>query len=66
MRVGVGNTLGPTYQPVKVYIELDSEPGEDLTALKARVLNEVEKFCYAALLRLKGAEEAEKARKAGV
>lgn len=76
IKIGFGNTCGPSYQPVKVYLEYEAEfefgaefsdGHEAEKALGDKCLQDLHDWCLEALLRLKGAEEAKKfeAEKAG-
>lgn len=71
IRVGLGNTAGPKFEPVKVYLEYEAEATEKETmdeclgTIKESLTKEVEQFCYEALLRLKGEQEAHAFRKDG-
>jgi hypothetical protein len=67
IKVGIGNTCGPKFEPVKVYVEYEAsidaeeDEGEARATLHALVSGDVEDFCIDALTRFKGAEEAAKA-----
>ena len=68
IRVGLGNTCGPSFQPMKVYVEFEAEVediSEDAPRLRRLVAAEVYNYCLEQLFMLKGAEEASKFRKEG-
>ena len=65
MTIGFGNTCGPKFEPVKVYVEYTAEfneddDGEAEKMLGDKCLMDVHDWCLEALLRLKGEQERNK------
>lgn len=64
IKVGIGNTCGPKFEPVKVYVEYEAsidaeeDEGEARATLHTLVRQDVEDFCVDALEQFKGPAEA--------
>ena len=69
IKVGLGNTCGPKFEPIKVYYEYEAEldPEDNYAIVEKQLEDDLEDsvwdFCIDALTKFKGAEEAAKFRK---